>query len=47
MNNLAVTHSLASTIHPLTHLTWKERLQYFEKQIYKPAWESDYITQSH
>jgi hypothetical protein len=33
---------------------WKERLQYFEKQIYKPPWESDsmapasdYITQTH
>jgi hypothetical protein len=26
---------------------WKERLQYFEKQIYKPPWESDYIAQPH
>jgi hypothetical protein len=20
---------------------WKERLQYFDKQLYKPAWEND------
>jgi len=22
---------------------WKERLQYFDKQLYKPAWENDFL----